>query len=61
MKKFMNNLQIVAMMALIPAMVIAYLNTDNTTADQENEKTEIVRKGNNLIEVGNIIDMVKTY
>ena len=61
MKKFINNLQIVAMIALIPAMVIAYLNTDNTTVDQDNEKTEMVRKGNAIIEVGNIIDMVKTY
>lgn len=60
MKKFINNLQILAMMALVPAMVIAYLSTDKTTTE-EKEKTEIVRKGNNLIEVGNVIHLVKSF
>ncbi|MFZ6023927.1 MAG: hypothetical protein ACOYVG_05665 [Bacteroidota bacterium] len=60
MKKLLNNLQIFAMLALVPAMVIAYLGTDKTTSE-EKEKTEIVRKENNLIEVGNMIHLVKSF
>jgi hypothetical protein len=60
MKKLLNNLQIFAMLALLPAMVIAYLGTDKTTTE-EKEKTETVRKGTNLIEVGNMIHLVKSF
>ncbi|TDO28177.1 hypothetical protein [Sediminibacterium goheungense] len=60
MKKFINNLQILAMIALVPAMVIAYLGSDNATAE-EKEKTEVVRKSSNIIEVGNMIQLVKSF
>jgi len=60
MKKLLSNLQIFAVLALVPAMVIAYLNSDKTTVE-EKEKTEIVRKGNNLVEIGNMIQLVKSF
>lgn len=60
MKKLINNLQILAMMALVPAMVIAYLGTDKKTTE-EKEQTEVVRKGTNLIEIGNVIHLVKSF
>lgn len=61
MKKFINNLQILAMLALIPAMVIAYLGTQKNT-EEETEKTSIVNtKGFNLTETGNIIHLVKSF
>ncbi len=60
MKKLLNNLQIFAVLALVPAMTIAYLNSDKTTV-AEKEKTEIVRKGNNLVEIGNMIQLVKSF
>lgn len=61
MKKFINNLQIIATMALIPAMVVAYLGTTQSATEEPKEKTEIVRKGTNLIEVGNVIHLVKSF
>ena len=61
MKKFITNLQIFAMLALIPAMVFAYLGTANSSTEEQKEKTEIVRKGTNLIEVGNMIHLVKSF
>lgn len=61
MKKLITNLQIVAMMALIPAIVIAYLHTDKATTEQESEKTEIVRKGINIQDAGNMIQLVKSF
>ncbi len=60
MKKIINNLQIIAMIALVPAMVIAYLGSDKATAE-EKEKTEVVRKSSNIIEVGNMIQLVKSF
>ena len=61
MKKLINNLQILAMMALIPAMVIAYLGTTETGKTEQTEKKEMVRKGNNLVEIGNMIQLVKSF
>lgn len=61
MKKFINNLQILAMMALVPAMVIAYLGNNDTAKEEQKKKTAIVRKGTNLIEVGNVIHLVKSF
>lgn len=60
MKKLLSNIQIFAVLALVPAMVIAYLNSDKTTVEAK-EKTEIVRKGNNLVEIGNMIQLVKSF
>ena len=60
MKKLLNNLQIFAVLALVPAMVIAYLHSDKTTVT-EKEKTEIVRKGTNMVEIGNMIQLVKSF
>ena len=39
MKKLLNNLQIFAMIALIPAITFAYLHTDKATTEEETEKT----------------------
>ncbi|WP_353550226.1 hypothetical protein [Sediminibacterium sp. KACHI17] len=61
MKKLVNNLQIFAMIALIPAITIAYLHTDKATTEDESEKTEIVRKGINIQDAGSMIHLVKSF
>jgi hypothetical protein len=60
MKKLLVNIQIVAMLALIPAMVVAYLHSNDSKLDQE-ERTEIVRKGTNMTDAGSIIHLVKSF
>ena len=60
MKKLLVNIQIVAMLALIPAMVVAYLHSTDSKLDQA-EKTEIVRKGTNMTDAGSIIHLVKSF
>ena len=61
MKKLINNLQIFAMIALIPAITIAYLHTDKASTEGETEKTEIVRKGINIHDAGSMIQLVKSF
>ena len=61
MKKLLNNLQMFAMIALIPAITIAYLHTDKATTEEESEKTEIVRKGINIHDAGSMIHLVKSF
>jgi hypothetical protein len=61
MKKLVNNLQIFAMIALIPAITIAYLHTDKATTEEETEKTEIVRKGINIQDAASMIHLVKSF
>lgn len=60
MKKLVNNLQAFAVIALIPAIVIAYLHTDTNTTEEE-VKTEVVRKGINLHDAGSMIHLVKSF
>ena len=61
MKKLLNNIQIFAMIALIPAITIAYLHTDKVGTEEESEKTEIVRKGINIQDAGSMLHLVKSF
>ena len=60
MRKFIANAQIIAMMAILPAIMIAYLHTDNKENKKE-QKTQIVRKGFSLSEAGSVFHLVKSF
>jgi hypothetical protein len=60
MKKIINTVQILAMLALIPAVIMAYLH-DNEGSKEQTVKTTVVSPKANVLEVGSLFNLVRNY
>lgn len=59
MKKFIFTANLIALMALVPAVVIGYLHSD--ASKNEKARTEVVKEANHGQDDGASIYLVKTF
>ncbi len=59
MKKFIFTANVIAILFLVPATIVGYLNNDQKATKVVTG--EVAKKANNGLEYGNIIRLVKTF
>lgn len=60
MKKFIFTANVIALVALVPAVIFGYLHNNNSTSNDKN-KTEVVKEVTNGYEESNPVFMVKLH
>ena len=61
MKKFIFTANVIAVIALVPAVLIGYLHTGNTASTDSKPATEIVKDVTNGQDDGTIFNLVKSF
>jgi hypothetical protein len=61
MKKFIFTANLIALIALVPAVIVGYLHNNDNQSEANKDKTVIVRETSNRNDDGTTLHMVRTF
>lgn len=61
MKKLLTNIQIIALLVMVPAIFAAYLHTEKATEEPARTGTFVKKPSLSILESGRIFHMIKKF
>lgn len=61
MKKFIFTTNVIAILFLVPAVLVGYLNTNNDAPTQKASGDIVAKQTKPTVDFGNIVRLVKTF